>query len=323
MKNTKKNTFLMLFAAAALNVTAIAQNTEQKLDDMGRMTLAAYVPQQIDKMPEAARTMLSNKLGQVATQNGMGGAAKNERFIITCNITVLTKDILPGPPPMTALTLDITLYIGDGIAGTKFSSKSIQVKGVGTNETKAYIEGIKMIKPTDPSIQAFVEEGKKKIMAYYNTKCDFIIKDAQTLASQDKYEEAIYNLVSVPDVCKECYDKCMAAVAPMYKKKIDRDCKLKLAEATNLWNASQDMDAANSAGAILSTIEPAAACYGEAKALSARIAKKVNEIDKREWAYIMKEQQQTSELIKAYRDVGVAYGNGQPDTVSYNIVGWW
>jgi len=323
MKNTKRSSFLLLLAAAALNITAVAQNTEKKLEDMGRLTLAAFVPQQIDKMPEAARSMLSNKLAQVVTQNGMGGAAKNERFIITCNITVLTKDILPGPPPMTALTLDITLYIGDGIAGTKFASKSVQVKGVGTNETKAYIEGIKMIKPSDPSIQAFIEEGKKKIIAYYNTKCDFIIKDAQTLASQDKYEEAIYNLTSVPDVCKDCYDKCMAAVAPMYKKKIDRDCKMKLAEATNLWNANQDIDAANSAGALLATIEPAAACYGEAKALSARISKKVTEIDKREWAYIMKEQQQTSELIKAYRDVGVAYGNGQPDTVSYNVIGWW
>lgn len=318
-----KNIFLSLCALVALSFGAKAQNTAGKADDMGRLTLAAYVPPQIDQMPDAARSALSNKISQIVTQNGMGGSARNERFILTANITILTKDILPGPPPMHALSMEITFYIGDGIEGTKFASKSVSVKGVGTNETKAYMEGIKMVKPTDPSLQSFIEEGKKKVMAYYNSKCDFIIKEAQTLASQDKYDEAIYKLVSVPDVCKECFDKCMTAVAPMYQKKIDRECKIKLAEATGVWNASQDMAAADNAGAILAAIEPASSCYGEAKALHAKIAKKVNEIDKREWAYKVKEQQQTSEMIKAYRDIGVAYGNNQPQNVSYTTVGWW
>lgn len=39
---------------------------------------------------------------------------------------------------MTALVLDVTLYIGDGIEGTKFASTSIQVKSVGTNETNYF-----------------------------------------------------------------------------------------------------------------------------------------------------------------------------------------
>lgn len=30
------------------------------------------------------------------------------------------------------------------------------------------------------------------------------------------------------------------------------------------------------------------------------------------------------EKIKAYRDIGVAYGNNQPKTITtYNIRGWW
>lgn len=320
---TTKNIFLALCAAVALNFGADAQNTAGKLEDVGRLTLAAYVPPQIDQMPDAARSALSNKISQIVTQNGMGGSARNERFILTANIVINTKDILPGPPPMHAYTLDITFFIGDGIEGTKFASKTVTCKGVGTNETKAYMEAIKMVKPTDPALQSFVEEGKKKIMAYYNSKCDFIIKDAQTMASQNDFDGAIYKLVSVPDVCKECYDKCMTAVAPMYQKKIDRECKMKLAEATGIWNASQDMAAADNAGALLATIEPSSSCYGEAKALHAKIAKKVNEIDKREWAFKVKEQAQTSEMIKAYRDVGVAYGNGQPQNVSYTTVGWW
>jgi hypothetical protein len=59
------------------------------------------------------------------------------------------------------------------------------------------------------------------------------------------------------------------------------------------------------------------------KTLASKIAKRVLAIDGREWKYILKDQSQTSEMIQAYRAVGVAYGNGQPETITYNVRGWW
>ena len=300
-----------------------AQNTVGKSNDAARITLAAFVPQQIDNMPDAARSMLANKLSQIVTQSGLGGSAFNQRFIITANINIMTKDITPTAPPMQAYTLDITLYIGDGIDGIKFASVSTTVKGVGESETKAYISALKNLKTTDPNYQSFIATGKTKIIEYYNSKCDFIIKEAQTLAVQNKCEEAIFKLTSVPEVCKDCYDKCMDAVAPIYKKQIDRECKMKFTEAGNIWAANQTVDAANEAGALLSTIEPSASCFGEIKALSIKIAARVKELDSRGWKYTLKEQAQESERIQAWRDVGVAYGNGQPKSITYNIRGWW
>ena len=316
-----KSTILSILIV--INYNIYAQNTAGKSDDAARITLATFVPQQIDQMPEAARSILANKLSQIVTQNGLGGKASNERFIITANINVISKDLTATAPPMQAYVLDITLYIGDGIDGTKFASVSTQVKGVGESETKAYISALKNLKTNDPNYQSFIETGKTKIVEYYNSKCDFIIKEAQTLASQNKFEEAIFKLTGVPEVCKGCYDKCMDAIAPIYKQQIDRDCKLKLAEATNLWSANQTVEAGNQAGEILSTIEPSAACFGEVKTLSNKIATRVKELDTREWNYKLKEQAQESERIKAYRDIGVAYGNGQPKTVTYNVRGWW
>jgi hypothetical protein len=300
-----------------------AQNTSGKSDDAARITLAAFVPQQIEQMPEAARSSLANKLSQIVTQNGLGGKASNERFIITANINVISKELTASAPPLQAFVLDITLYIGDGIDGTKFSSVSTEVKGIGESETKAYISALKSLKTTDPKYQSFIEKGKTKIIEYYNSKCDFIIKDAQKFSSQNKCEEAIFKLTSVPEVCKSCYEKCMDAIAPIYKQQIDRECKLKLAEATNIWSANQTVDAANQAGKILSKIEPGASCFGEVKTLSNAIASRVKELDSREWNYQLKEQAQVSELIQAYRDIGVAYGNGQPQTITYNVIGWW
>ena len=244
---------------------AQAQTTTGKMSDKGRLALAVWVPDQIENMPAIAKKNLENKLMQIVTANGMGGDAMNSRFIITANVIVTTKDITPTAPPMQAYTLDVTLYIGDGFEGKSFSSYTTTCKGVGENETKAYNAALKNVKTSDPNYQSFIEKGKTKIIEYYNAQCDIIIKEAKTLAGQNKFDEAIWKLTSVPDVCTECWNKCMAVIPEIFQKKIDFECKTKLTEANNLWNAGQSWDAAQSAGAILATIDPKASCFNEVK----------------------------------------------------------
>ena len=318
MKKQHKKTIFTLCTFLALNLISYAQNKLGKSDDMGRITISTFVSDQVENFPPAAMGLLENKLNQIITQSGIGGVYS--RFIITPNVSILSKDITASAPPMTALTAEITFYIGDGFDGKKFVSQSISLKGVDVNETKAYISAIKNINPNDPTIQAFIEKGKQKIIEYYNTQCDFIIKEAKMLESQNKFEEAIYKLTAVPDICADCFNKSMEAIGPIYKKQIDRDCMMKLTEATNLWNANQDINSANAAGVILSNIDPQASCFNEIKALFEKIAKRVVEVDKREWDFKL---QIEKERVKAYRDVGVAWGNGQPKSMTYNVRGWW
>lgn len=231
---------LILFCCILLCMQGFAQNNAGKMDDISRIALEAFVPNQIEGMPASAKANLENKLKQIAAKNGMAGGM-NSRFIITANVTVLTKDITATAPPMQAYTLEVTLYIGDGIEGKAFSSTSVTLKGVGETETKAYMAALKNLKVTDPKYQAFLEEGKNKIVQYYNTQCDFILKNAQTLAGQDQYDEAITTLVTVPDICKECYDKSMDAAVEIYRQKIEKDCQLNISYAqteiaANHWN---------------------------------------------------------------------------------------
>jgi len=309
----------VVFVTALMLFSSIGFVQAQSKDE-NRIMLTAWVPNQIENMPASARKSLANKLTQVVTENGLGGGGNNTRFIITANVTVATKDILPGPPPMHAYNLDVTLYIADGFEGTVFSSTNIAVKGVGTNETKAYMAALKMVKPGNADVKAFVEKGKAKIVQYYKDNCDMIIKKAQSTADLGSYDEAIFDLTSVPNACEECYNKALAAVKPIYQAKIDFECKTKLQEATGVWNAAQDMAAAEKAGAILASVDPGAKCFGEVKALSNKIAAKVKQIDDREWKYIVKDQQQESERIAAIKAIGVAYGSGPKANVTYKSV---
>jgi hypothetical protein len=322
-----KNVILIILIPSFVN-GLFAQNTAKSSNDSDRIAIAAYVPQQIDKMPEAARTTLSNKINQMASLNGLGGIPNKERFILTANVVMLDKEITPTAPPKHLYNLEVTFYIGDGIEGTKFASHSVEIQGIGDNETKAYIAALSQIKTKGPQYQVFLDEGKRKIIEYFNSRCDFILKEAQTLASQQKFDAAIAKLVAVPEVCKSCYDKAMDAVGPIFKQQIERQCKLDMAEANAKWTANQDAYGAEAAAAYLAKIDPNSSCYAEAKVLNDKMAKRVKEIDQREWNFALKQQQDQVDIekatIKAARDIGVAYGENQPDVIYETaIYGWW
>jgi predicted NAD-dependent protein-ADP-ribosyltransferase YbiA (DUF1768 family) len=324
MKKIIANLNFVLIATLAFTTNIYSQNAASNSTEIGGIALNAYIPEQIEGIPEIANNMLTNKLNQIISTNGVTNSSYNSRFIITANATVLTKDVLATAPPMHAITLDVTLYIGDGFEGKKFASQTVTVKGVGINENKAYIDAFKNVKQNDPALLAFITKGKAKIIEYYNATCAQNIKEAQNLGTQNLYEEAVFKLISVPVECTACYDKSMVSLAPIFKKKIDRDCVIKLAEANNLWNGGQDVQTANNVGEILMSIDPKAACFNEAKALSNKVGKRVLELDKREWNYKLEtEVNLQRDAIKAYRDVGVAYGKGQPKSVTYNVSGWW
>jgi hypothetical protein len=329
-------------------------NAQIKLDDFGRIVLNTHLSDEID-IADEAKKLLSNKLSQFTSHNGMGGSQVNPRFIITAKVNVGTKDIIAGPPQMIAQNVDVTLYIGDAITNTIFSNVTLSLKGVGTNENKAFIEAFKAINSNNKEVIEFLEAGKKKIINYYSTNCDFIIKDAQTLVNQQKYDEAIYKLSLVPEVCQDCYFKSLDYLSLVYQQKIDAECKLKFNEAKVTWTSAQNSSGAEKAGDILSTINPLASCQPEINNFIKSIEAKLKADEKERWQFKMKQyadkiamekeqvriaedkskrddtyrenqSQRNSELDKKrldnYREVAVEYARNQPKSVTYNNIYW-
>jgi hypothetical protein len=299
--------------------------------------------------------LLNTKLNQIASLNGLGGSQANPRFIITANINLETKDIVPGPPTMIAQNIEIAFFVGDANSNTIFSNTSLSLKGVGTNENKACIEAFKTINPKSKNIEAFLEEAKIKIINYYNTNCDFILKDAKALVKQENYDQAIYQLSLVPDVCQDCYFRCLDTLALIHQQKIDADCKVKFNEAKITWTAAQNPLGAEKTGEILSTINPLATCQSEINKFISTIDAKLKADEKANWqlkikqyadkieaqkeririaeektkrddAYRENQSQRNFELdkihVNAYRDVAVEYARNQAIKVSYNNIYW-
>lgn len=307
----------ILLVTILLTRICFAQNDEFSADDMGRLTLSTLLSDKYaDDMNDVSKNMLENKLNQIATQNGMGGDSPNPRFIITANVIQLNKEMTATAPAMVAMNLEVTIFIADNLAKTKFASTSVQVKGVGINETKAYMEALKNINPQNPNIKQFVDKGKSKIIAYYNAKCDFILKNAQSLVSQNKFEEAIFNLTLIPDVSKGCYDKAMDAVGPIYRKFMERNCVKLLLAAKTAFAASPDSIGAENARSSLAQIDPDAKCFNDAQKFADSVQAKVLRDQNRNWNFKMLRYKNSVEMqqqkIQAYKEVGVSYGNNQP-----------
>lgn len=190
-------------------------------------------------------------------------------------------------------------------------SKNFSLYKNSTNENKAFIDALKTINPKNKEVLALLEEGFTKIINYYKTNCDFIIKDAQTLVKQEKYDEAIYQLSLVPDVCKDCYFKCLDTLVSIYQQKIDADCKVKFIEAKVTWTAAQTPNGAENAGDILSTINPMANCQTDVTAFIKAIDSKLKADEKARWQFKMK--QYADKIAMQKEKVRIAEEKGKRD----------
>ena len=162
-----KSIFVSIFLLLLLPLNFYGQNSLGKTDDLGRIALAAYVPDQAEGVPVSARQLLQNKMLQIAVQNGLGANGFNPRFCMVPMVNVLSKDITPSAPPMQVVNLEITFYVVDAISKTIFSQAAISVKGVGQTEDKAYISGIKNINVKAGQLRGLVETGKNKIVEWH------------------------------------------------------------------------------------------------------------------------------------------------------------
>lgn len=316
-----KNIIFLLFLVLSINKLKAQVTT-----DANRIILNSIVLDRDNKIPEEAKDQLLSKLIQISAKSGMGGNSLTQRFVIAAKINTQTKDIVAGPPQMIAINSEVVFFIGDIETNQVFASYSISAKGVGSNENKALISSIQNINVNSTPLLDFTQTGKNKIIQYFTDQCDFIIKRAQTKAEQQLFDESIYDLMQVPDVCQSCFMKSLSAIQPIYKKKIDRDGEMKLNQARTKWNANQNRQGAEDAASILSSIEPESASYKNALTFSETIRVKIEEIEKRNWDFKMKKYDTAVSLetqrIENIKQIAIGYFKNLPKKIMYTNIFW-
>lgn len=279
------------------------------------MPISVVVEPLVEPFPETAQVQVANQLTQLLTKNGIASVSDNCQFVLTVFMVPQDKDVIAGPPMQIVETMDANLYIADVVNQTVFATTTQTLKGVGRSETRAYMEALKRLNTNSKAMKEFVEEGKRKIVAYYDSEMPKIIQRAKVLSDMHQYDEALYLVMFVPSQCKH-YNEALAAGLNIFKAQQDYTCVQNLQQARMAWAAEQNAEGARQAGEFLGQIYPDAACYGEAMEVYKEIKAKVLD----DWHFEMKIYQDGVDLekqrIEAARAIGVAYGSHQQPTTT-------
>lgn len=297
-----------------------------------RIDVFAIVDDENDIVPEESEHLLESKMQQILAFNGYGSYDRQNRFIMVAKADILQKDILPTTPAKISQKVEITFIIGDVIENKIYSTSSIDLSGIGTNETKAWQATLKSLKPASPVFKKMLDETRIKIEGYYAAHCHSILSSATTLASTGHFDEAIFNLTTVPDICHDCFMKVQDEIRLIYQQKINSEGEILLSKARQIWSSNRSKEAAVQASELISKIDPCSSGYAEALDLSKEISDKLSADAERQWQFKLQkyndekalkerkqeyDQQYRMHIIDAARSVGEKWAENQPQTKIY------
>ena len=154
--------------------------------------LYLYAPNQMENIPEASMDYLLNNLSSAVTADGL--AAQNEymtQFVLMPKVNVASKSIITNTQTQVVLNIDISLQVVDGMNGTLYASSIVNVKGVGTNETKAYNSAFRSINKKQQQIVVLVKTAKQKMMNF------LLLISSNVLFSSYKYRNSTLSINSL------------------------------------------------------------------------------------------------------------------------------
>lgn len=322
---------MLLFALIATPVIC-AQDSER----MGMISLTPYIPEDTE-ITSNARPYLLDKLSQIATIGGLAGQGVDNRFVITANVREIKKTITASIPQKTAMRISVSIYIGDGIDGTLFASANKEVTGIGDSADEAYISAIRKIPVHDSALVGCVNEGKKRIIEYYDKISSSIIRSATATAASGDYQGAINQLFTIPMQCIR-YEEAQSRIADISSQQIENENQTLLANARAVWGASPDRNGAERAEEYLNGIQyPTPEISTGIKQLCSEMSSRLSEIDNQKWnsemqemqnrhntemAQIESKKQRSIAYINAAASVARVYAANRPKVI-YRIYHWW
>lgn len=302
--------------------------------DEGRISIKSLMPDGTALSAEA-NSQLETKMQQLLTANGYLDDEYAARFVLTAKVDITSKDVVPSTPPRISEKIDITFYVGDVVENKVYASTTLKVTGIGINENKAFISAINNIKASNPKLKKMLEQAKIKIIDYYTNNCSEQITRAKTLAATGQYDEAIAKMMSVPNVCADCFTQCQQASADIYQQKIDAIGRQLLERAHNAWIKNPNADGAAEVVSIINEISPASSVFPDVEKLRNEVSAKLTSDEQRTLEQQEREcnlrvqayrdgQANKQAFIKACRDIGVTWAKNQPKNIIRTIIrGWW
>ncbi len=270
-----KNIFFLLVALGSFYTSSA-----QTIADVGKITLSIVAPEEMDGLTSNQVVNLYAKCVQIATSKHVGAVGYATNFALSPKLTVNdTKVADGGMQSITIVSAELTLFVQQADTRMIFATLSKRVSGSGTNQAAAISNAIANISVNDPEFDQFIETAKGKIVSYYESKCDDIMKQAEAMVKKQDYQQAIGILMGIPEEVKGCYDNAQKKSLVIYKAYENKMCAQQLQDAKIQLAANNYEEAL----AVLKNVDPECKCSKEANMLIKETAAKVTAQQKKEW----------------------------------------
>ena len=299
---------------------AFANAVAQSSTDVGKIALSVVMPDNVDGLDASQLSKMETKIIQIVSATGLATSGYNNNFAIYPKFAIYeTNTVEGGMQNIIVTTCELSLFIKQVDNNIMFSTVSKTLKGSGTNKEMAITNAISKISINDQQFKVFIENGKRKIIAYYELKCGDIISKSENLANMQDYEQALGLLMMVPEEVS-CYKKVQEKSIKIYKDYQNKKCIIQLQDAKTQLAANNYNDALNT----LSQVDPSTSCFKESQMLINNIATKVSIEEKKKWDFKMDVYSNNVALekqrIDAVKDIAVSYYKSKPTTVNYTYL---
>jgi len=258
-----RNLLLILFFLPTIFVGQ--DDPSPTLDDVGRIGFFTDVSADAEFDGTPKKTMFS-RIDRMLLQTSMGSSI-DDRFGLVVVPFINTKEKTSTTPPKYFYDIDLNVYAVDYQEKTQLGLFTFDgLKGMNANKQRALSAALREFKPSR-AFTEFINSIKDKIIEYYNTQCDFILTESETLASNDQFDEAMTKLSSVPQISKNCFDNAQAKLVEIYQAKLERECQALVSNAESLIAQEQYKEAAS----VLKTVLPGISCYDKARELITKV----------------------------------------------------
>lgn len=304
--------FAIIFSATAFSQTE---------SDFSSMSLSVVMPENLENLSESQLSQFETKIVQIVNTSGLASSGYDNNFIIYPKLDVIETNVVEGGMQnITTVSVDISLFIKQVENNILFSSVTKSIKGSGSTKQLALSNAISKIPTKDADLKKFIDSGKAKIIAYYNSKCTSIIAQADNFAKTENYEQALGLLMSVPPEATNCYTSMQTKAIALYKAYQSKKCTSFIQEAKLALSAKNYEKTFNA----LSQIDPSSSCYKESQEMAKQAELHITKEENKQWNFMMKQYNDAVSLektrINAIKDIAVQYYKSQQNNVQYNLI---
>ncbi len=310
-----KNYFILILMLIVFGQTKAQKNHSE--DEANQISLSVILPDNSDYLSRRALSKIESKIQHIVSKYGISGQGYTNDFLIYPKFEIYDESIVEGMRNIHTVEAEFNLFIKQYRNNKVFASYSRTVTGSGFTKEKAIINAIQKIPVNDPKLKKFIEEGKQKILAYYNNNCSQFEADAKTAIKMKRFNKAIAILSTIPKEAKQCYARIQNLSVVAYNAYQKQHCK------EQIMAAKADLANNNYSAALydLKFVDPLSPCASEAKMLINRTAAKVDAKERKEWNFMLKRYNDRLNMEKyrlnIVKEIAKAYYKSKPQTVIY------